>query len=293
MELITEIKQIVKEELGISEDVKRYVSEIFNQIITDARLRGKIEKPNVKTGEFQYFIQKDDSANGLVGINVIYKVIYLDSILDLDDDDFIGSSDFLGPNNFNLFTTVIYDRSKKKHIDFEGTLQHEFEHIYQQMYAGKPVLFKDSTRAIYNKANELISNSTTNAEKIVGFAVYYNTKFEKDAYANDLYKTITDNPMDNPYAILKNNVVYRNVETIRKAVLEKDNRKRFEPIVTDNFGKTYKWFLRITEHMVDAYMKKVGKVLVKAMEDIKRENNEKYSTDGGRMSIKAGPPIEE
>jgi hypothetical protein len=40
MELITEIKQIVKEELGISEDVKRYVSEIFNQIITDARLRG-------------------------------------------------------------------------------------------------------------------------------------------------------------------------------------------------------------------------------------------------------------
>lgn len=293
MELINEIKQIVKEELGISEEVKKHVSEIFKQIIWEARLRGKAEKPNVKTGEFQYFVQKDDSVDGLAGINVIYKVIYLDSILDLDNDEYMGSSDFLGPNNFNLFTTVIYDRSKNKYIDFEGTLQHEFEHIFQQMHAGKPALHKDSTRLIYNKANALINNPSTNAEKIVGYAVYYNTKFEKDAYANDLYKTIMDNPKDNPYEIVKNNIVYRNVEVIKRSVLERDNRKAFEPIVADTFGKTYKWFLRITEHMVDAYMKKVGKVLVKAMEDIRKDNNEKYSTDGGRMSIKVGPPIEE
>ena len=279
MELLKEIKRLVKEELGISDEVKEHVSKIFKDIITDAKIRGKNEKPNVKTGQFVYRI--DD-----VSICVKYKVMYLNDMSEFDTTEYVASSDFLNRKYLNLVTTLVYDRSQNKYIDFDGTLQHEFEHIYQQMKSGKPLTVRRTSNEIYEQACELIHDGNTNLERVVGYAVYYNCKFEKDAYANDMYKNIMDNELDDPYTIVKNSLTYRNVNAIKHVVLDKDNSEKIAPIVKNVFGKTYNWFHRIATHMVKEYNKKIGKALTKAIKDIEEKNKKNNTLDGGRLSIR-------
>ena len=278
---LREIKEVVKEELGVSDEVKKHVEGIFRDIIMDAKLNGVNEKPNIKTGEFFYQV-------GKTMVKVIYKVIYLNNMNELDQDDYVANTDFLSPKSFELTTTLIYDRSQNKYVDFDGSLQHEFEHLYQEMRAGKPFLIKDKSRDIYEKAIELTMTATKKSEKIVGYAVYYNSKFEQDAYANDIYKMMMDNRCDNPYSVLKNSDTYRNVNYIKGVVLDKDNSAIFGPIVEKHFGKTYNWFYRLTKHMVGEFKKRVGKAYVKALKDIEEQNKENNTTDGGRLSAKIG-----
>lgn len=279
MELLEGVKNVMREELGISEQVKKHADEIYKEIVNHARMIGTEKRPGVKIGNFIYRF-------GGVSVNVTYKVVYVDTVDKFDPDEYIGDSAFLSPTEFDLNTTLVYDRSKNKYIDLDGTLQHEFEHIFQQAKSGKPFLLNDKTRDIYNKALGLINNPASNAEKIVGYTVYYNFKFEKDAYANDLYKTIMDNPYENPYVILKNNMVYKNVSVIRKSVLERDNKKKYEPIALSTFGKGYNWFIGIARNMVKNYMNKVGKVMAKAYKDLETKNSDNYVTDGGRFSVR-------
>lgn len=279
MELINEIKQIVKEELGISDELNKYYDDILSQTITAARMTGKTVRPNVKAGTFLYRI-------GTANIQINYKVVYVGNMGEFDESEFAGSSDYMDSRHLSMDITLVYDRSQNKYIDLDGTLQHELEHVFQQLKAKTPFLANEKTGKMYGKARDLVHNATSKSEAVVGLAVYYNSKFEKDAYANDIYRSIMDNRQDNPYTVLKNNMTYKNVAFIRRVVLEKDNREKLEPIVKKTFGKSYEWFLGVTEHMVKAFMSKVGKVMTKAIKDIELENEQNYTTDGGRLATR-------
>ena len=213
-------------------------------------------------------------------------MVYVENMDGFDPGEFIGSSEYVHSRHLSMDITLVYDKSRNKYIDLDGTLQHELEHVFQQMTAKTPFVAKDKTKKTYGKAIDLVNNGKTKADRVVGLAVYYNNKFEKDAYANDIYRSIMDNKQDSPYTVLKNNMTYKNIAFIKRVVLEKDNRDKLEPIVKNTFGKTYEWFLDITAHMVKSFMLKVGKVLAKAIKDIQEENEENSTTDGGRMSIK-------
>ena len=259
--LLSEIREVVKEELGISTDVSRYTREIFKDIITDAKMNGVYVRRYIKAGKFFHTI------DGFI-INIDYNIIYLNNMNELDPSDCAGETKFIPPKYFNLEISLVYDKSRGKYIDLYGNLQHEIEHIYQQIRAGKEPIDRPKTKEMYNTARRLMLNAKTRAEMVVGSAIYYNCRFEQDAYANDIYKMIMDNPDDNPYEVLKNSVSYYNVNYIRRAVLVGDNSSVLEPVVKEYFGKSYSWFHRLTKHMVSEYMRRVGKALAKALKDI-------------------------
>lgn len=274
-DLLIEIKQKLYEELGVADIVSTTSSDILSKIIQHSKTIPS-EKNGIKRfkhGDFQYVFENNT-------INIVYDLYYVGTY-----DDIIYSI----PNNrgtsrkekngtFTLITTVVYVRDINKYVDFNGTLQHEFEHVYQMIKSGKSLLSNRKSLNLYNKAREL-KNSSDLYKKIVGTVIYYGCKFEKDAFANGIYKQIMDNPYNNPYETLKNTIVYNNINVIREYVLKTNNNKeKFTEIVKNNLGKNYIWFYNLANNVVKTYVNKIGKVFAKAYNDLNKENPQ---LDGG------------
>ncbi|MBO6243292.1 MAG: hypothetical protein J6O41_01815, partial [Clostridia bacterium] len=150
-----------------------------------------------------------------------------------------------------------------------GTLQHEIEHIYQMIMSDKPLLNNILSKDIYKTAEYLIHKNDA-INKIIGYVIYYNNKFEKDAFANGIYKKIMDNPSLNEFDILKQDTTYQNILIIKKYVVENTNnelKNKIEPVIKKQFNKSYKWFYNIANSVIKNYINKIGKVLVKAQQD--------------------------
>ena len=258
MGLITEIKKQLFEELGVSDKVTKAAKDIFKAIIYDSKLHGRAKN---KSGAVQY------SFDG-IDVDVIYYLYYVRTVEDFDDSKFIANSDMVSPKHFIVRTTVLYDYSQNKYVDPEGSLQHELEHVYQQASSGNLLLQKEKSRDIYRISERLI-NSERNSERIVGFIVYYNNRFEKDAIANEFYKTIMDNPNENPFELLKSSKMYNNLKVIEKVIVNTNKYKNtFEKIAFDNFGKHYDWLKNMATSICKAYTIKIGKIMAKAHNDL-------------------------
>lgn len=286
MGLIKEIKQVVNEELGISQEVKEHVDNIFKLIINDAKSKVKypgllISYPYVKTGKLIYNIQYFR----LLEITVYYKILYLKDLQEFNNTDYVAGEQWVDENHLILQTTIIYDKSKNKYIDYEGSLQHEFEHVFQEIKSGKQILSNQTSKKIYTTAVTLI-DSGKKFESLVGYVVYYANRFERDAFVNDTYKIIMGNESENPYSVLKNTITYKNIKAIKYAVIDNDNRQKIEPIVKSYFNKSYNWFYNMAVKTVKEYTNKMGKMMVKVINDIAAENEKKGTLDGGRLPVK-------
>ena len=144
--------------------------------------------------------------------------------------------------------------------------QHEFEHIYQMIRSGNDLL-KDTSIDMYGTALSLMKDDDV-IKKLVGYVVYYNNKFEKDAFVNAIYKQIMDNNENTPTQTLKNTITYQNILTIKTHLIEYQGYKnKIETIVKTNFNKSYKWFYKMTCNVVKTYISKMGKILMKAYKD--------------------------
>lgn len=263
--LLMEIKNSLYEEMGISKEVTNISNDILSSIIKDSKT---IPYNDIKKHNFIY----EYNGNKIYVDYTLYYVLDEDSIntvIKHDNINTFGESDRKSKNIYYLKTTVFYQRDINKYVDYNGTIQHEFEHIYQMIKSGKHLLSNVITKDIYTTADYLRHKSDI-ISKLIGYTIYYNNRFEQDAFANGLYKKIMDNPTSNPYDILQQDVTYKNVLTIKKYILENDTyQTTIDTVVQKQFNKTYKWFHKIAENMVKTYIRKMSRTLLKAQNDKK------------------------
>lgn len=267
-DLITEIKQVMVEELGVSKEVAKTANNILQQIIKDSHT---IPYSDRKSNSFNYNLMDNI-------ITVHYELSYVDNEEDIVLNNRIGYSKKIKDKEYFLSTNLWYIKNENRYIDFEGTIQHEVEHIYQMIRSNTTLLDNEKSENIY-KIAEYLRNNRDVWYKLVGYAVYYNNKFEKDAFVNGIYNSIVNNPQKSPYDMLKKSATYSNIMTIKKYVLDTDFYKnKFEEIVIISFNKEYKWFYNLCNKVVKTYINKIGKVFAKAQKDLYGEGK---VLDGG------------
>lgn len=256
--LITEIKKSINEELGISKMVTNETNSLISTIINDSKKQPK--QNNMKNGLF------DTMVFG-VPISVQYQIFYVNSYQDIKTLNIVNPGT-LTDDNF-IVTTLCYIKDQNKYIDYDGSTQHELQHLYQELMSGKDLLENPKIKNIYTTAIKL-AKSTNAFEKFVGFTIYYGSKFEKDAFMNEMYKQIMDNWQINPFETIKKNVVYKNVNTIKNVIdnLTEYQKTKLQETVKFYFNKNLNWFITIANKIVKTYTNKIGKIIIKAQNDI-------------------------
>ena len=274
--LLTEIKEKLYEELGVADVVSTASSNLLSEIIKHSKTVPS-EKYGFKHGEFNYLFENNT-------INVFYDLYYVSTYDDIvySTPSNRGSSNKINNNVYGLKVTIVYVRDINQYIDFNGNLQHELEHIYQMIKSGKHLLSKRDSHIFYEKANILKGFSDIYCQ-IVGTVVYYACKFEKDAFVNAIYRQIMNNPNVNPYETLQSTITYKNINVIKKYVLDSEILKdKYANIVKKNFGKNYQWFYNLANKVVKTYINKIGKVYAKAYNDLNKKNPQ---LDGGTLGV--------
>jgi len=255
--LITEIKKVINEELGISRTVVKETNMLIANIVKNAKEQNK--QNNIKKGIFRTFVFS-------FPIEVEYQIFYLNDSTDIKKLNLVNPGNF--KNNY-LTTTLCYLRNQNRYVDYNGTTQHEIEHLFQEMKSSKDLLNNDKSKKMYNTATKL-AKSTDAFEKIVGYVIYYNNKFEKDAFINEIYKQIMDNWQIDPFETVKNTIVYKNINTIDKVTntLTPNQKEKINEILNTTFNKTFNWWYNMAKNVVKTYTNKIGKTIIKAQNDI-------------------------
>lgn len=277
--LLTEIKEKLYEELGVADIVSTASSNLLSEIIKHSKTvpSGKYGIQRFKHGEFNYLFENNT-------INVFYDLYYMSTYDDIKYSipSNRGTSNKINNNVYKLKVTIVYIRDINKYIDVNGNIQHELEHIYQMIKSGKNLLSKSGSRILYRNA-EILRGFSDIYSKIVGTVIYYACKFEKDAFANAIYKQIIDNPNVNPYETLKSTITYQNINIIKQRVLDTEIYKdKYANIVKIYFSKNYQWFYNLANKVVKTYINKIGKVYAKAFNDLNKKNPQ---LDGGTLGV--------
>jgi len=221
--LITEsqFKKILQEELGISDEIAKKTNEFFDILKKDISENMEIFEKEKFFSSYNGYLKYD-----LLGINVgiSYKVInyYTKEYYDKFGVEAEGWSSFdkrycvIG-----LFIPCVSGTIIKTEV--MDTIQHEFEHIYQQYLIGGN--FPDSS--VYSK---VITNMSDNNDFIskVAKLVYGCTKNEQDGYINGMYAYVMALPEVFTYDNLKKTPCYKIYNEIVDIYNELSDNENFE-----------------------------------------------------------------
>lgn len=262
-DLLTEIKEIVKEELSISDEVLKTKNALVAAIIKDSK---NMPKHDSKFAD--YMKQGILFKYPLFGEQwiVIYKIFYIKSNAEYDNLISNIEAGKTSPNG-KVYVNLIYIADRNNYTDIEGEVQHELEHIYQVAKKKKWIISSQLSADIYSKAQNLKNNGTTIGEQLVGFTLYYNNNFERDVFTNGIYSMMIDNNVTEPLKFIKNTVNYKNVLTVERVVEAGTYKEEIDKVVKSYFGKSYGWWKKIALRMVSTYKVKIGKAVAKYTKD--------------------------
>lgn len=261
-----DLKEIILEELGISLIVVDKSKEIYNNIMDNLKQQEmqKSEICTFKVGVIECTI--DD-----IKFHISYTCRYF------KDDTFIkeygeeyfteGASAFLSKNfiycNINLYA-ISGTINKKLAL---STIQHEIEHIFQEIKAEKSFPTdndKYATMATDMQSKDIIYHD-------IARLVYccYNT--EQEGFINGTYAyCMTDNFNTNPfssepytfYSILKTPAgqLYQELMSLYKKLL---NNKDMQKLLKDRYNMS----LKEVEKSIDRFKRKLGRLIIKINHD--------------------------
>lgn len=260
MELISEIKKIVSEELGLSELVKETSQNLISAIIRNNK-KNKLSETG--DGKFLYTLFGKQ-------VHILYHMYYVKNNEDLEALK-IKSPGAYYENENTLETTIVYVKDKNIYFDYAGTTRHELKHLYQAIKKKKPLLFGKNEN-VYQKAG-VLRNSEDFFEQIVGYTIYYANKFERDAIVSTWYSLIDSNTTKDSYEVIKDTPIYRNIKIIYDFLnnLTANSQQVIENVCQKNFGKHFGWWKNIASRVCSDYVNKIGKIIAKIEKDRNQE----------------------
>lgn len=271
------LKEILKEELGISNEVNELTNKVKNSIALDFN--------KYKDRETCYTII--NLGNGLKGnvfvhnVNVNFEglnIPILYSILINPQPQVINAYDNIYLSNYNenekmVFLYLACWNGKIAWEKYSSFIQHELHHMFQHLKKGKNII---SNKEQINYANYVsLLKQKDNASQFVGRTLYYAYKAEKEALMNEFYRRVMEyNEQSysvNPIDLLKEYPRYKDINTI-KNILEqsKSNETLRENInnVLKTINFTYDKFVKLAEKMISDYVKAFGRTISKCKHDL-------------------------
>lgn len=277
-------RDILNEELGIANKVTEISTKIRN-LVSDDYARNintnRYVNLSIRISNFVNRNKKLKAFNDIIIINpdsdnikVRFYVVDVDSydseLITLYKEGFDSSFDIetceitlflLSKNNKIVWRDVIED------------IQHEIEHWYEQKEKGKSLLNKKVINR-YKKYQKL-RRSSYNFERIIGMVYYYYEKFERNAIMNGLYSKIMEyNEIDyviDPIEVLKDYIHYKNIKTLKDILnlINNDEAYKEEWIeMLKKHNKSLESFIRVTNIVVNEYIKAFGRTIYKARKDL-------------------------
>lgn len=270
-EISSKINEAINEELGISDEVKDKSAKLRDDVIN--RLKN-IEKTIIDSGVSE---KKDnfqiEIANKKVFVQVHYynfrdNTYYLNFIKKHGNIEHSSTSN---DGRFNVIILNFYSISGYiDKIDLYDSIQHEVEHIFQQVKAKKT--FGNSNLYLY-AYNSL--NSDQIEKRILALISYMSNSFEQDGYVNGLYAFLKENYRFNSKRFdVKESPVYNKLTDLIYAkdfLIKNKNNANLQNEISyykDKFNLNYNDFIRLVTSSINEITKKIGKTIIKFKNDM-------------------------
>lgn len=274
LEISTDINKAINEELGIADEVKNASDFIKNEIISKLNQENKniiadgvsskkinfSEKVFNKTIHFQigYYNFKDK----------IYYQKYINKY-----GDFEGSS-VSNDGKFNYIQINFYSISG--YIDnknLSDTIQHELEHIFQQVKAKKSF----GGQQLYNYSFQFLNTNNLN-DRALAIIVYMSRQSEIDAFINGLYGFLKNgHKLLGSREDIKESPIYQqlvNLKWAKKYIIDNINNIELQQAIAvyqNNYDINYNKFLKLADYAIDNVNQKIGRVIIKYKNDCLKE----------------------
>lgn len=262
------LEDIIKEELGIADEVSRVTDRIIKEIDTRAKAAWKLELNNAYPDP----LIQDSFETTVFGkeITVFFNAYFYKTKEELrrwwNTLTSGGSYDY---KNGVLTIPIGYSVASLKHEYNVDSLQHEMEHAYQNIKRGKPFFTSKEENGFYHKVlRNLYSPYLTSC---VSHVLYYSYKFERDAFINATYRFLMLHQGEDELTAIKEFVHYENIRIIEQLLeiikTDKKTAEELEQICKETYNISLKRFINLANWVVKEYLSRMGKVIIKCRED--------------------------
>lgn len=271
------LKEILKEEMGISNEVNGLVKNVKELIANDFNKNKNKEihytslnlGNNIRARVFVHNIKLEFEGKL---IPVLYSVL-----INPQSDAFITYSNIY-QSNFNENDEIVFlymaSRGDKIAWDlYNPIIQHELHHMYQHFKKQNNLLSKKeqinySTYVSLIKQNDRIS-------QIVGKLFYYTYNAEKDALMNEFYRIVMEyNEQSyniNPIDMLNEYPTYVDLKVIKYTIEKSKSDVSLKNEIESKLktiNVTYDNFIKIAEKTINNYIKAFGRTISKCKHDL-------------------------
>lgn len=264
-------KDILKEELGISNEVNELTIRVKNLISSDFAKNKDNNLFYKRIKGFEVFSNKIDISFNNIVLKITYVILISNNTNEINSFKKSFDSE-IALDNKTLFlyltTTNIGKINWKIH---SMTVQHEIEHFFQTYKRGESLLNKSEMEK-YKQYISLIKSDNI-YDKVIGYIFYFYVNAERDALVNGLYRKIMELNDEwriyEPSEVLKEYGPYKTLSSIRYLMSNWDSEdiNKMEQRL-QNINKTYSSFSKIVEKVYSNYIRGFAKVLCKANKDL-------------------------
>lgn len=274
--LTEEIFESINEELGIADEVSKSACQISDFVLENV---GKQAKSRVKSGIFTNTFKFKRKIFGQ-DINFEIKNMYFS-----DSKQYFAyrksykkNANGYFPSTNTIHIEVDYINGWHDRETLEGAIQHELEHIFQDVNAGYS---RPKTRQYkLASANYAKKDSVIN---LISRMVYFSEESEIFAFANQAYQALMEKN-STPRENIEKTKLFFAYQTLKKGVdfLEKESENDAIDKIVAEFGITKEKLMEKCKWAIKECVKYIGRVIVKSEKDkiaIGLEEGDEYNFD--------------
>lgn len=261
-------ENFINEEMGIANAIKdvcwETIQNINNGIKTSSSIPINYEGITFKKGNYSFELMNKTVSITWYYFNFFYKESY-DRYINNIARQFRNVS-----NGLHIQLVIIHISGQPINGDeFEDTLFHEVEHVYQ--YINNGCQYFNYDKNIYQKASTEWIFSKNPLIKAIGEVIYISNRFEQDAKMNALYSALMrTNNKEDMWKTLKENDTYLWYETAKKSMNFFINQKEdmnLRKYIKKMTGLDYKKISDMLKKTTKRMENKIGKIYSKALKD--------------------------
>lgn len=262
--LITEgqLRNLIKEELGISEKVTAASNELFGTLMT--KISESFENSQKESTMTQFsnsftFLWDDVKINVCFDVfNYVSNEVYEYSKVEAD-----ASSVWVSKKLFFLWLTIPMVSGNVVGQDVRDSIQHELEHIFQQRMFGKP--FSDAKR--YARIRVSLESENENERKAARL-MYACLKSEQEGFCNGMYSYLMSLPEPLSMRGIMKTPAWKTYKEACDIFGEATDNEELK-----NEVEKYGLKLKAVKRLLDNFVRRIGRVVAKVKTDKYRKQN--------------------
>ena len=261
------LRKILKEELGISDEVKQFVQDVVKFVNNKAKELFNVENGKVYEHTFEFLGHKVPASFRV--FHCTDKNEEKELVLNNEYAANAVSACLYGGDIIVLNIPLVYMGTEPDLLKLYDDLQHEVSHIYQQIRSGhnyNPTEYEYSNKFLY---------SENQFENVLARIIYLCHPTEQDAYVNGLYGSVMHALSKGAFPLDKENfsayIELQNLYKYYKTIIEnKDNPQLMAAIKTLNthgIKWNYKKYVNRCSEGIKEFERKIKRTLMKCEKD--------------------------